>query len=137
METQRGPGEASATTEPQRPNVGTTVEQAAEQLLASFARTSESQCRAQIALQALGDDSPISVRSGAVRPGDEDVDRETRELVTQEVQDWKQRGDPPERVVIGIKRVIERAGRGYGAVPVAQLHELMLRWALDAYYRAD
>ena len=29
METQRGPGEESATTEPQRPNVGTTVEQAA------------------------------------------------------------------------------------------------------------
>jgi hypothetical protein len=86
--------------------------------------------RLDIALRLVGPD------------GDTAGIAELRDAVREQVWHLRSQGEPPERVLVEIKREIQeaqtRVNAPRGDEPVLRtLTEQVVRWCIEAYYRAD
>jgi hypothetical protein len=74
--------------------------------------------------------------------GDESGIAELRAAVSEQVVHLRDQGEPPERVLVEIKRELQeaqtRTGAARGDEPALRaLTDQVVRWCIEAYYRVD
>jgi hypothetical protein len=81
---------------------------------------------------------PLLSSPGEAADPESDTMHRVREVVCAFASEWKAAGEPPEKVVVGVKTALRLALREDGSQETLRLlTRRAVQWCIGAYYRAD